>query len=725
MSFVVKKIFSMTSSTQMLIAMFLGFGVGLFFGESVGWLSTIGNAVILLMQMTVLPYILVSLIGGIGKLQKSTATLIFSRAGMIMLLLWLLALAVIALMPMSFPFVESASFFSTSSIEPAAAIDYFKLYIPSNPFESMAAGYVPAMVVFSIAMGLALIGMEGDHKQQILTFMHTTSEIFSRITRGLIKILPIGIFAMSASAAGTMGVDEFASMQVYLISYFVLCLLLTFWILPWIVASLTPITFHQALSISKASLITAFATGNIFIVIPVIIEECKQIMKQHDKLTEDGATLIEILVPIAFTFPNIGKLTVILFVYFAGWFNGTPVDLSAIPSLSISGLLSLFGSVYVAIPFMLDLVHLPSDLFQLFVMSGFITGKFNSIAAVMNLFVLTILTAALFHKCLKLSPPRLIKMSVGIGIGILLTIVSLRIGMGMFIHSPEITSGVIANMQVADKVPTKVKRQFPELGKTPTSVIANLKAIRTRGTLKVGYIPSNVPFSYYNNAGQLVGFDSAMASKLAEDLGVKIEFIPFKKDKLAESLEAGFFDIAMSGLAMDIEQMDKLSYAEPVLELNLAIATRDHMVNKFKRNEDILKMQNITIAYVEHGDIIQEAKQRYPNLKFVKISGYKNFFRQKKGEYDAVVISAQAGSAWTLFFPGYGIAIPETTSRYPVAYAVAQSNQSLLNYVNNWQKLRKVDGHQERIYNYWMLGQGATEIKPRWSIIRDVLHWVD
>ena len=715
----------MTSSTQMLIAMFLGFGVGLFFGESVGWLSTIGNAVILLMQMTVLPYILVSLIGGIGKLQKSTATLIFSRAGMIMLLLWLLALAVIALMPMSFPFVESASFFSTSSIEPAAAIDYFKLYIPSNPFESMAAGYVPAMVVFSIAMGLALIGMEGDHKQQILTFMHTTSEIFSRITRGLIKILPIGIFAMSASAAGTMGVDEFASMQVYLISYFVLCLLLTFWILPWIVASLTPITFHQALSISKASLITAFATGNIFIVIPVIIEECKQIMKQHDKLTEDGATLIEILVPIAFTFPNIGKLTVILFVYFAGWFNGTPVDLSAIPSLSISGLLSLFGSVYVAIPFMLDLVHLPSDLFQLFVMSGFITGKFNSIAAVMNLFVLTILTAALFHKCLKLSPPRLIKMSVGIGIGILLTIVSLRIGMGMFIHSPEITSGVIANMQVADKVPTKVKRQFPELGKTPTSVIANLKAIRTRGTLKVGYIPSNVPFSYYNNAGQLVGFDSAMASKLAEDLGVKIEFIPFKKDKLAESLEAGFFDIAMSGLAMDIEQMDKLSYAEPVLELNLAIATRDHMVNKFKRNEDILKMQNITIAYVEHGDIIQEAKQRYPNLKFVKISGYKNFFRQKKGEYDAVVISAQAGSAWTLFFPGYGIAIPETTSRYPVAYAVAQSNQSLLNYVNNWQKLRKIDGHQERIYNYWMLGQGATEIKPRWSIIRDVLHWVD
>ncbi|MFT5789596.1 MAG: proton glutamate symport protein [Shewanella sp.] len=725
MESVLKKILAMTSSTQMLVAMFVGFGVGLFFGESVSWMGTIGTSVILLMQMTVLPYIVVSLVGGIGKLQKNTAKLIFSRAGLIMVLLWGLGLLTVALMPLSFPVVESASFFSTSSIEPVTPINYFKLYIPSNPFESMADGYVPAMVVFSIAMGLALIGMQGENKQQILTFMHTSSEIFSRITQGLVKILPIGIFAMSASAAGTMGVDEFASMQVYLISYFVLCLLLTFWILPWIVASLTPITFAQALRVSKASLVTAFATGNIFIVIPVIVEECKQVMREHDKLSEDGATLIEILVPIAFTFPNIGKLTVILFVLFAGWFNGTPVDISSIPSLSISGLLSLFGSVYVAIPFMLDLVHLPSDLFQLFVMSGFITGKFNSIAAVMNLFALTLLTAALFEKSLKLRPAQLLKMGLGIGISLILTLVVCRVGMGLFIHSPETTSGVIANMQVADKVPTKVSKQFPVIGTTPRSPIAGIKEIRSRGILRVGYIPSNVPFSYYNNTGRLVGFDTAMATKLAEDLNVKVEFIPFRKNKLAQALDAGFFDIAMSGLAMDIEQMDALSYSNPVLELNLALATKDHLVNTFKSTEKILELDDVTIAYVEHSDAVEDARLKAPNIKFVKIDGYKDFFRQKKDKYDAVVISAQAGSAWTLFFPGYGIALLESKSRYPVAYAVAQSNQSLLNYVNNWQRLRKVDGHQDEIYNYWMLGQGAVEKQPRWSIIRDVLHWVE
>ncbi|MCG9697712.1 cation:dicarboxylase symporter family transporter [Shewanella sp. Isolate11] len=720
-----KKLFAMQSSTQMIVAMLVGLVFGLFFGESVGWLSTIGNGVILLMQMTVLPYILVSLVGGIGKLKRSTASLIFSRAGAIMLILWLVALAIILLMPLSFPFVETASFFSTSIIEPAAPIDYFKLYIPSNPFESMAAGYVPAMVIFSIAMGLALIGMEGEHKQQIITFMHTCSEIFSKITQALVKVLPIGIFAMSASAAGTMGVDEFASMQVYLISYFALCLLLTFWVLPWIIASLTPVTFAQALRISKSSLVTAFATGNIFIVIPVIIDECKQIMREHDNLSDDAETLIEILVPIAFTFPNIGKLTVILFVLFAGWFNGTPIEVSELTSLSISGLLSLFGSVYVAIPFMLDLAHLPQDLFQLFVMSGFITGKFNSITAVMNLFALTLLTVALFQKSLQYRPPQLIKLSTGVVAGVAIILITCRIGMGVFIHSPEVTSGVIANMHVVDDVPTVVKRQFPVLGETPSSPIADVETIRRRGVLKVGYIPSNVPFSYYNNAAELVGFDSAMASKLANDLGVKVEFIPFRKSQLAASLKAGFFDIAMSGLGMDIDQMDKLSYVDPVLELNLGVATKDYKVNSFKRDQSILAMKNTTIAYVEHGDLIEEAKAYYTNLKFVQIGGYKDFFRQKGDKYDAVVISAEAGSAWTLFFPQYGIAILENKVQYPVAYAVAQDNQSLLNYVNNWQKLRKVDGHQQKLYNYWMLGLGATEEQPRWSIIRDVLHWVD
>ena len=230
-------------------------------------------------------------------------------------------------------------------------------------------------------------------------------------------MLPIGIFAMSASAAGTMGVEEFANLQVYLIATILLTLLLTFWVLPWVIASLTPVGFGDALRISRAGVITAFATGNVFIVLPVIIEECKSILAEKNTLDGDTTVLIDVLVPIAYSFPNIGKFTVIFFVFFAGWFSGNPIDLAQMASLGVSGVLSLFGSVYVAVPFMLDLVHLPADLFQLFVMSGFITGKFGSMVSILNLFALTLISVALFRSALKMAPQHWLRLGVGVAAG--------------------------------------------------------------------------------------------------------------------------------------------------------------------------------------------------------------------------------------------------------------------------------------------------------------------
>ena len=38
--------------------------------------------------------------------------------------------------------------------------------------------------------------------------------------------------------------------------------------------------------------------------------------------------------------------------------------------------------------------------------------------------------------------------------------------------------------------------------------------------------------------------------------------------------------------------------------------------------------------------------------------------------------------------------------------------------------LRKADGMYERERNYWIRGQPSATPPPRWSVVRDVLHWV-
>ena len=55
-------------SAKIMIGMGLGFAAGIFFGEYCAFLQIVGDAFIQLLQMTILPYITVSMILGIGGL---------------------------------------------------------------------------------------------------------------------------------------------------------------------------------------------------------------------------------------------------------------------------------------------------------------------------------------------------------------------------------------------------------------------------------------------------------------------------------------------------------------------------------------------------------------------------------------------------------------------------------------------------------------------------------
>jgi Na+/H+-dicarboxylate symporter len=58
---------------QVLIALLGGIATGIFFGEETTRIKFFGDIYIGLLQMMVLPYIIISLIGGIGKLTLAQA----------------------------------------------------------------------------------------------------------------------------------------------------------------------------------------------------------------------------------------------------------------------------------------------------------------------------------------------------------------------------------------------------------------------------------------------------------------------------------------------------------------------------------------------------------------------------------------------------------------------------------------------------------------------------
>ena len=73
----------------------------------------------------------------------------------------------------------------------------------------------------------------------------------------------------------------------------------------------------------------------------------------------------------------------------------------------------------------------------------------------------------------------------------------------------------------------------------------------------------------------------------------------------------------------------------------------------------------------------------------------------------------------------YTVVIPKHRIwRVPAGFAVAKGNLEFVSFLDDWVVTHQASGFFQRVYDYWILGQGAEQKGPRWSIVRNVLKWV-
>jgi Na+/H+-dicarboxylate symporter/ABC-type amino acid transport substrate-binding protein len=715
---------SLSVSTQVVLALFLGALVGLFFGEKIAFLQDIGKAFILLLQMTVLPYIVLSLMTGLGNLTYEQVKTLALRVGTLLVISWGLAFLVILLMPLAFPTWVSASFFSTSLIEKQEEVNLLTLFIPANPFFSLSNNFVPAVVVFSVAVGIALIGIE--HKQALLANLDALNRAMGRITQFMAKLTPLGVFALVASAAGTMSFEELARLQVFLVLYMLMAVLLTFWLFPALITSLTPLTYRQVVGATRDILITAFATGSALIVLPQLIERSQELLRQSALSTPETERTVEVIIPAFTSFPKSGTLFPMSFALFAGWFAGAPVAVAHYPMFLFLGLVSFFGSVNVALPLLLDTLRIPSDLFQLYLATAIVTSRFSVLLTTMNNLTLSLLGACAVGGLLTLRWGRLGRNGV-------ITVVLLALSVGgaraFFAHTVETTyrkDEIIAGMQLLRHPgPATVYKSAPPSDPLPESQPSRLERIQAQKLLRVGYMPDNLPFAYFNGKGDLVGFDIEMAHLLARDLGVQLAFVPVMRDRMPEQVNEGYCDIVMSGTVVTPERAQEGAFSAPYTDATLAFVVQDHRLEEFSSRDAIRRLKAPRIGVLNVPYYVNKVQRFLPQATIVQLNSITEFFEGQGEELDAFLYSAEAGSAWSLLYPAYTVAIPQPgVLKGPVAYPLPRGDRELVDFINVWLELKKRDGTIEALYDYWILGKNAVPKQPRWSVIRNVLHWV-
>lgn len=726
----------MSLSTAILLGMALGIATGVFLGELAAPLGVVGTIFIKLLQMTILPYIVVSLIGGIGGLTFEKALLLVKRGGFWLLWFWVIAFAFILLVPLLFPSTESASFFSTALVQPPAPVDLVDLYIPANPFRALSENLVPAVVLFSIAVGVALIGV--PRKAGFLDSLAVLTDALVKVAGFVVKLTPIGVFAIAASAAGTMTVGELSRLQVYLISFNLISLFIAFWVLPALVGAVTPFRYRDVVTVSRDALVTAFTTGNLFVVLPILIAESKSLFQKYGLAREDTDSYVDVLIPVTFNFPNIGKLIMLTFILFGAWFTGRELGFTDYLQFVFSGLLSFFGGVDVALPFMLDLMKMPTDLYQLYVVTGIVNGRTATLLAAMNLITFTLLTVASLQGQLQVVWRRL-------GALVLLTLVlaaaavgGMRVYFETSVENTYTKDELLASMvSVAPPTEVEIHSEPKEAGEgaaasPPMPGIPpgrdGLTDIREGGVLRVGYRPYNLPFTFLNIHGDLVGFDADMARLLAHELDVKLEFVPVTNLNMADMLAEGRVHLVMSGVSMTTDRLAEMVFSAPYMDVNVALVVPDYRRKAFSSLEELRRWEGLRLAVPIRADdyYVRKLQEALPKAEILEIPEVADYFESGEELADALVIGAQQGATWTLLHPRYTVVVPEGVhAALPLGYPVARGDLKLRSFLDGWVALKKEDGWIDRFYQHWVLGEDAEPRRPRWSVLRNVLGWVD
>ncbi len=244
--------------------------------------------------------------------------------------------------------------------------------------------------------------------------------------------------------------------------------------------------------------------------------------------------------------------------------------------------------------------------------------------------------------------------------------------------------------------------------------------------MRVGFKPDNVPFSYYNARGELVGFDVDMAHRLSRDLGVGIVFVPFSYPTLEAQLREDHFDIAMSGIAASMQLAQAARLTEPYLEVSAALVVRDHLRRKLPNLAAVHARPGLTLGIEGAGRLPEWITETLPDAEIVRLWSASQFFEGPPRYMDGLIISAEAGSAWTLLYPEYSVVNPFSRRiGVPLVYLLPQDFTRGEAVMDEWLSLRRADGTIENLYEYWILGRRPARRGQRWSIARDVLGWIE
>ena len=294
---------------QVIIALLLGLKrnghifIGLLLGIIVGWqmpqanfpqlykvLNFVGEGFINIIQMVVLPLVISAIIIGISNIGDSKQ---LTKFGSKMLLYYgIITIAAVSIASavaiLLHPGVGAKELVNQSIIQNiqgyvANAIEYqrenlaniFMDMIPKNPFASLASGNMIPVILFTTIFAIALT-KAGEISRPLISLFESIFAATMKVTDWIMYLAAPGVFALTASAVGSFGIDVFSNISKYILAFCIAIAIQFFVVYPLMLKAFSKVPAGKLFGAISEAIMVAFGTASSSATLPLTITCCEK-----------------------------------------------------------------------------------------------------------------------------------------------------------------------------------------------------------------------------------------------------------------------------------------------------------------------------------------------------------------------------------------------------------------------------------------------------------------